>query len=151
MEINVKGKRLMENEFEQDLDRGKKVEEQIFNKLKKKHPDVIWVQGEYSGYDILLPEERIEVKYDPEALTTGNICIEIGRQNGTPSGIHKTRSDYYYIYTGMEIFKVKTAWLRSLIAKNNYKETFGKDKDGSKLVLIPIDAFRRYDENSSSR
>jgi hypothetical protein len=83
--------------------------------------------------------KTIEVKYDLQALETGNVYVEY-ESRGKKSGISTSEADYYCFCFGATFHLIKTTDL-----KNRCREFLGtkRDKQGgdnntSKGVLLPI-------------
>lgn len=90
----------MTNTFQEDLTRGKQIEQQLLDKLKVKYPSATIID-KFKGYDIWIPEihKSIEVKYDEKSNYTGNIVVEI-EMYGKPSALLTTTADYWVFYDG---------------------------------------------------
>jgi hypothetical protein len=90
----------MNNTFQEDLTRGKQIEQQLLDKLKVKYPSATIID-KYKGYDIWIPEinKSIEVKADEKSNYTGNIVVEI-EMFGKPSALMTTTADYWVFYDG---------------------------------------------------
>lgn len=88
--------------FDEALQYGKQVEEQVLYCIRKKYPSATIID-KYKGYDIWIPETGfgIEVKCDQKSLDTGNIVIEF-EFNGKPSAILTTSAKYWVIYDGLK-------------------------------------------------
>jgi hypothetical protein len=82
------GKMKHNGNFTQDLKFSQEAEEYTVNKLKEKWPKTKRVEGNFKGYDIVIPEEdwKIEVKLDRKTLITDNLFIEYESRKH-PSGI----------------------------------------------------------------
>ena len=104
---------------------------------------IIGQQGE-KLVDHIFKNATVEVKRDFWTGTTGNIAVEF-ESRGKPSGISKTKSDYYAFVLAQEfrdevIIIIKTSRLKEIAReyylKGHVKE-MGDDKT-SLSVLIPI-------------
>ena len=104
---------------------------------------IIGQQGE-KLVDHIFKDSTVEVKRDFWTGTTGNIAVEF-ESRGKPSGISKTKSDYYAFVLAQEfrdevIIIIKTSRLKQIAReyylKGRVKE-MGDDKT-SLSVLIPI-------------
>lgn len=98
-------------------------------------------QGEQTVKQLLLCE-KVEVKTDFMAHSTGNIAVEY-ESRGKPSGIAVTKADHWVFHIPSRCtIIVETNKLKELTRKyyrvNGY--TLGGDKMTSKLVLIPFNA-----------
>ena len=106
------------NDFKYDLKVGQSKEEEISNIFKNK---------------------KIEVKYDLQALTTGNVYVEY-KSRGKYSGISTTQSDYYCFAFGITFHLIETEVLKDRCRKyiNTSKDREGGDSDTSRGILLPI-------------
>ena len=82
---------------------------------------------------------KIEVKYDLQALTTGNVFVEYESRN-KPSGLSTSQSDYYCFVFGDTWHLIKTDLLKSRCRKylNTKRDIKGGDMNTSKGILLPI-------------
>lgn len=82
---------------------------------------------------------KIEVKYDLQALDTGNVYVEY-ESRSKKSGITTTEADYYCFCIGNTFHLIKTEDLkircRKYIGTNRDKK--GGDNNTSKGILLPI-------------
>jgi len=97
-------------------------------------------------YDIQLKNgTTIEIKDDLKAVKTNNIAIETKGNYGTPSGINRTKSNYWAHFARVELNK----WKLFLFDTNELKELI-KDYprlngyEGSEIAIIPIDTLKNY-------
>jgi len=88
---------------------------------------------------------KVEVKRDETAYKTGNLFIEIGRQDGyrvKPSGLSVTEADIWIIFyrPGLEALLIEVPRLKKLVGlgKKHGKEIRGGDYNMSVGVLVPI-------------
>lgn len=106
----------------------------------------------------LLSGERgtIEVKRDWKVTETGNLAIEY-KYKGKPSGIATTKATWWAIvlderqFAHEMIIFIKTSRLREM-ARGIYKKrggVIGGDKRQSKMVLIPVEEFFKYNPSST--
>ena len=104
---------------------------------------IIGQQGERL-VDHIFKNATVEVKRDFWTGTTGNIAVEF-ESRGKPSGISKTKSDYYAFVLAQEfrdevIIIIKTSRLKEIAREYDLKgrvKEMGDDKT-SLSVLIPI-------------
>jgi hypothetical protein len=106
----------MPNDFNRDLERGKVAEHEICRIIKVTHPLAYVVDGEQSGYDIVVPDvpTMLEVKYDYMVGRTGNYFVET-QSNGKSSGISVTKALWWVFVSDTEIVWIATEALRYLI------------------------------------
>ena len=91
-----------------------------------------------------------EVKSDRYGLRTGNFCIEYRNRN-KPSGILKSKADFYAIFLideGIEeLYLIPLTLLKSSLDSNSFTtRQLGYQKQ-STCMLIPVDVFREYRVN----
>ena len=83
----------------------------------------------------------VEVKTDTVSDRTGNIYIEY-QCRGQPSGIAKTKADWYAYITPSFVLMLPTEplkdWLRTKMREGKYKPKNGGDYNKSVGLLIPI-------------
>jgi len=84
-------------------------------------------------------EKTIEVKYDLQALKTGNVYVEYFSR-GKLSGISVTQSDYYCFCFGKTYHIIETKILKDRCRKrlNTNSDKKGGDNNTSKGILLPI-------------
>lgn len=91
----------------------------------------------------ILSNKKIEVKYDRQAVDTGNVFIEY-ESRGKPSGLSTSESDYYCVIIKENIFIIiKTEELkqkcRVYISANHWRgRKKGGDNNTSIGVLLPL-------------
>jgi|TARA_B110000285_G_scaffold224756_1_gene281973 hypothetical protein len=87
----------------------------------------------------IFQSKTIEVKYDLQALKTGNVYVEY-YSRGKKSGISTSQSDYYCFCFGETFHLIKTSDLknkcREFIGTNRDKK--GGDNNTSKGILLPL-------------
>jgi len=87
----------------------------------------------------IINNKKIEVKYDLQALDTGNVYVEY-YSRGKKSGLSISESDYYCFAFGCTFHFIETKQLkercRSYIGTNRDKK--GGDNNTSKGILLPI-------------
>jgi len=83
--------------------------------------------------------KTIEVKYDLQALETGNVFVEYFSR-GKKSGISKSLSDYYCFCFGKTYHLIETKILKERCRKylNTNKDKKGGDNNTSKGILLPL-------------
>ena len=88
------------SKFELALKRGKDVEREVLEIIKKKYPLAFGIEGKCKAYDLFVPEisAGVEVKSDQMSKETGNIVIEISF-GGVPSALMTTRAAFWVIVT----------------------------------------------------
>ena len=134
--------------FKRDLERGKQIENNVLNIIKKKYSKAYIIEGYFKEYDIYIPEIKagIEVKSDEKSKYTGNIVIEI-EFNNKPSALSTTKADYWVIYDGDSYNWFKTENIRKCIYENNLKwcKFIGKgDVKQKKAYLIKKEMLYKY-------
>ena len=103
--------------------------------------------------DHIFKDSKVEVKRDFWTGKTGNIAVEFESRN-KPSGIAKTKSDYYAFILGEEfkdevIIIIKTKRLKEIAREYFLKgcvKKMGDDKS-SLAVLIPIKELSNFPYN----
>jgi hypothetical protein len=142
--------------FEQDLTKAKKTEQQIADLLHTKYGFLILEISKSKDYDLLVKERdkklkdgftyqkgrywKIEVKEDFGCARTGNVALEYSCR-GQPSGISTTHADYYIykIHTDSQIvyISIATSRLREMVRKKMYfREVNGGDAGSNSLNYL---------------
>ena len=87
----------------------------------------------------ILNEKTIEVKYDQQAINTGNVYVEY-LSRGKYSGLSTTRADYYCFCLGETYHIIETKLLKERCRKylNTNRDRKGGDNNTSKGILLPI-------------
>jgi len=87
----------------------------------------------------ILSEKRIEVKYDLQALDTGNVYVEY-ESRGKRSGISTSEAEFYCFAFGETFHLIETKLLKSRCRKyiNTKRDKRGGDSNTSKGILLPI-------------
>ena len=87
----------------------------------------------------ILYEKRIEVKYDLQALDTGNVYVEY-ESRGKRSGISTSEAEFYCFAFGDTFHLIETKLLKSRCRKyiNTNRDKRGGDSNTSKGILLPI-------------
>jgi hypothetical protein len=89
----------------------------------------------------ILEGSTIEVKYDLQALDTGNVFVEYyNLRSNKPSGISTTESDYYCFAIQDTFHIIKTSVLKERCRKHykTNKDVLGGDSNTSKGILLTI-------------
>ena len=83
--------------------------------------------------------KTIEVKYDLQALETGNVYVEY-ESRGKKSGISTSKADYYCFCFGVTFHLIKTSDLKNRCREflGTERDKRGGDNNTSKGVLLPI-------------
>jgi len=83
--------------------------------------------------------KKIEVKYDLQALDTGNVYVEY-ESRGKRSGISTSESEFYCFAFGDTFHLIETKLLKSRCRKyiNTKRDKRGGDNNTSKGILLPI-------------
>ena len=83
--------------------------------------------------------KKIEVKYDLQALDTGNVFVEY-ESRGKLSGISTSQADYYCFAFGKTFHFIATEELKDRCRKyiNTSRDKEGGDSNSSKGILLPI-------------
>tara|TARA_R110000803_G_C11863315_1_gene307456 strand:+ start:297 stop:641 length:345 start_codon:yes stop_codon:yes gene_type:complete len=84
-------------------------------------------------------DKTIEVKFDLQALKTGNVYVEYFSR-GKLSGISKSIADYYCFCFGETYHIIETSILKNRCRKylNTSRDKKGGDNNTSKGVLLPL-------------
>jgi len=135
------------NTFKQDLNRGIKIEQQVWMLLQRKYPCATIVTA-FKGYDIWIPEihKSVEVKYDPMSNQTGNIVIEIWMYN-KPSALLTTTADFWVFYDDNQFISIAPKKIIECIMVNDIrlKRFIGKgDTVEKKAYLVPKELLFSY-------
>ena len=87
----------------------------------------------------ILFDKTIEVKYDLQALKTGNVYVEY-YSRGKYSGISTSESDYYCFAFGDTFHLITSKELKDRCRKylNTNRDKKGGDNNTSKGILLPI-------------
>ena len=129
----------MRDTFKEDLEAGKKLEEHILKKVKRRYPDAYMIDGYFKDYDIYIPEIDlgVEVKRDEKSRHTGNYVIEI-EFNGKPSALSTTKANYWVIYDGECEIWTTPSRIKKSIKGLPLREFIGKgDTKPKKAYLCP--------------
>jgi len=89
----------------------------------------------------ILSTKTIEVKYDLQALKTGNVFVEYyNLRSNKLSGISTTEADYYCFAIKDTFHLIKTDVLKNRCRKyiGTKKDILGGDENKSKGIILPI-------------
>jgi hypothetical protein len=83
--------------------------------------------------------KTVEVKYDLQALKTGNVYVEYFSR-GKASGISKSTSDYYCFCFGETFHIIETLTLKERCRKylKTFRDKTGGDNNTSLGILLPL-------------
>ena len=134
--------------FLNDLNTGRKYENQILQNIKLKYPCSSLIDKHFKDYDIFIPETnvKIEVKCDFRSKDTGNIVIELFMFN-KPSALLVTKANYWIIYTGDEYLWITPNKIFECLLLNNVNSTSitGRGDQKSKQVcLVKFNLLKNY-------
>jgi len=134
--------------FKRDLNKGIEIEEKILKVIHKKYPNAYRVEGNFKGYDILIPEihKTVEVKCDEKSNETGNIVVEV-EFNGKRSALMTTTADYWVWYDGNEFVWFTPKGILECVVETNPKLrefTAKGDTKSKKAYLIKKDVLWKY-------
>ncbi len=120
--------------FTHDLLQGMEKEEHVRNFFAQWLP-VSLVEKKERGYDFLVLG-AVEVKYDRQALKTGNIAVEFEYRK-KPSGLNATHATNWVFVTDEGAWIVPTGVLREHTIVHQFPIKTGGDKKASHFYLIP--------------
>lgn len=138
--------------FNESLLIGKKLEHLVLEEvIHKRYPSAVMITSKFAEYDIFIPEKdlKIEVKQDKKSMFTGNLVVEL-MMYGKPSGLLKTKADYWYWETGNNLLCIKPRKIFECILLNNIQSrTFvGKGDTVEKTAcLVKVDLIKPYCES----
>ena len=145
----------MQNTFHDDLNFGKKYEYKLLELLGDWDEAEIGTDDDQDcNYDVKIikneEEATYEVKADRYGLKTGNFCIEYRNRN-KPSGILKSKADFYAIYlvddSKEDLYIIPLSTLKSSLYTNSFRtRQLGYQKQ-STCMMIPVDFFKEYRVN----
>ena len=133
--------------FEADCRLGEVIESVWLEKLLVSFKDSYQTFGNDSRFDIHVPEIdlKIEVKYDPKSLETGNIVIEY--YHNKPSGMLTTEADYWLFVTGQEDIWISRKNLLRCVLVEGMKPIMihgPEDRYPKAVFLVPIETLRKH-------
>ena len=133
--------------FNEDLDRGVSVEDDLLERLRHAFPSARRATGVHPDWDIEIPEigKTVEVKYDPMSQKTGNVVIEYFHNK--PSAFSVSVADYWLISTGdTELWFSRWGILECILAEGIEPVRIHgpQDRHPKWVFLIPLVLLRRY-------
>jgi hypothetical protein len=134
------------NQFLEDLERGKIEEKKVYLYYKRKYPMVKHISGYEKKYDIIIPEKfSVEVKFDERSINTGNYFIEAFYQN-QPSGINATTAKLWVISNGRQYLFVNTKDIKNLIKNKSMRTSiiFDKKVDFYLIKKYELEQFGKF-------
>jgi len=141
--------------FELSLQRGKDVEREVLEIIKKKYPLAFGIEGKCKAYDLFVPEisAGVEVKSDRMSNETGNIVIEISF-GGVPSALMTTRAAFWVIVTVEELIWITPNRIKDCIIETNQSlRTFvgSGDAVAKDAYLVKRNTIVQYAERVTAR
>jgi len=141
--------------FELSLQRGKDVEREVLEIIKKKYPLAFGIEGKCKAYDLFVPEisAGVEVKSDRMSNETGNIVIEISF-GGVPSALMTTRAAFWVIVTVDELIWLTPNRIKDCIIETdqNLRTFVGSgDSVAKDAYLVKRDTIVQYAERVTLR
>lgn len=87
----------------------------------------------------IINDKTIEVKYDLQSLSTGNVYVEYFSR-GKPSGISTSDAEYYCFCLGetYHLISTKTLKKRCRVYLTTARDKVGGDNNTSKGILLPL-------------
>lgn len=139
--------------FKDDLARGGRVEDALLNRLKTAFRGSERASGNHPQYDIKIPELnlKIEVKYDPMSMQTGNVVVEYFHRK--PSALSVSEADFWFFDLGdREMWFDKAGILDCILSErmNPVCITGTTDRYSKWVFLIPRETFARYSISQQS-
>lgn len=132
--------------FTKDKILGENAELFVLDLIKKFYPTAYKVVGKNIFYDIIVPSDKdpnipalsFEVKNDLRAESTGNIAIEFGKKDGTPTGIIASKADYYIIVAAGNLYLSDRKELLAYCQNSNHRVTNGGDNWKTQMWLVKL-------------
>jgi thermostable 8-oxoguanine DNA glycosylase len=109
---------MSDNRWHKDLERGKKIEREVLERMLAIFKQTYQTFGKDSRFDIKIPELQItiEVKFDPKSLETGNLVVEY--YHNQSSGLSTSEASHWLFVTGTEeIWISKFQLLKCILAE----------------------------------
>lgn len=133
--------------YKEDLPYGEVGEMFVLNIINKKYPMGYKMEGNFSEFDIMIPEIEmtVEVKRDKNTDRTGNVFIET-YCNKVESGINISKADYWAYLTKSMLYWIKSTSLKLCISKYEIPEYKNLQIDGKIIdaYVIPVNIFKNY-------
>lgn len=134
--------------FKEDLVVGLQAEHECLLALKKRNPYSEFKFNESKDiaklreYDIAMRTRdnkiiRFEVKWDRQALKTGNVAIEL-------KCVRNSKADVFVYKIGSELLGVAIQDIHKLLRSKKGRMVYGGDRMASYLKLVPLELFREY-------
>lgn len=133
--------------FKEDLERGGRIEEALLKRLRVAFERSERASGCHPEYDIKIPELdlKIEVKYDPMSMQTGNVVVEYYHRK--PSALSVSEADYWFFDLGdQEYWFTKEGILKCILSEglDPVRITGTTDRYPKWVFLIPRIKLIRY-------
>ena len=130
-----------------DLARGEAVEAEFLDRVLVAFQEAYQTFGEDSRFDIEIPELncKVEVKFDPKSLETGNIVVEYFHNK--PSAMLVSEATHWLFVTGEEEIWISFDQLLACILVEGLKpvQIHGPaDRHPKSVFLVPIEILRGY-------
>lgn len=130
-----------------DLVKGEAVEAEFLDRVLVAFQEAYQTFGEDSRFDIEIPELncKVEVKFDPKSLETGNIVVEYFHNK--PSAMLVSEATHWLFVTGEEEIWISFDQLLACILVEGLEpvQIHGPDDRHPKAVfLVPVETLRKY-------
>lgn len=140
--------------FKEDLIRGGRIEDALLKRLKQAFRESERASGCHPEYDIKIPELdlKIEVKYDPMSMQTGNVVVEYYHRK--PSALSVSEADYWFFDLGdEEYWFTKEGILECILSEgmNPVCITGTTDRYSKWVFLIPKKTLIQYSISRQSK
>ena len=137
----------MNRRWLEDLAVGKGIERDFLERAMVAFKNAYQTFGEDTRFDIKIPEleVRIEVKFDPRSLDTGNVVIEY--YHNKPSGLSVCEATHWLFVTGEEEIWISQRELLKCILVNRVepRQIHGPgDRHPKYVFLLPTDLLREF-------
>jgi len=128
--------------FKKDLEFGIEMELRMIDHLSKEGDIVEHWRGYNPDFDYSINGKTYEQKSDRQTRYTGNMCIEICKVSGEPTGITRTKADFWVYYPlGMKQVAVVPIEEMKRITREKYiKKIICGDFGGVHCLLVPWSA-----------
>ena len=134
--------------FSQDIVLGNEAENKLLDIFHNNgYPKAYRVLGKEVRWDIIIPEinKSVEVKNDLLATSTGNLAIEVNKQNGELSGIMASQADFWVIFANNEIYMFDRIKLKNYCLNKQHRKVMGGDRFATEMILVKIDEIKKQD------